>query len=645
MINIKKVIFATLFLTSVLVSNVKADVQVGDVYEVKNASELNNNTYSISMYDSAENIGENIDKNIDEDAKEKFKLMEDYNVIIPKTDANYEVALAYSDGSFTFVGTADTLEEAKEMIENIVMQMSEESIIPSVISSNGQVVYATNSMGRIWKHINGVPDTTINNISYVYSTAERAEQRYSAFTYINHGYVDDVPIIEDRGTVAKIQVSGYQGWVNKNSSSSDYDLVVVPINQVKDPSCYLVKNGYLYHYITKNMTSSTVTGSSLRVGPAPDYLREGKDYYSYDGIYFYEGNTIQEGLNKLISDLKNNVSTNALNKDNPYYNYYKYIPFRTRTNYTSTELNEFINANTSANSKLRGLGEVLIECQNKYGVNALLTLAVAINESSWGTSYYAQNYNNLFGIGAVDFAPDGAYQFQTPGDSVREFAKNFISSGYVNPDDYRYYGGYLGDKSLGANVKYASDPFWGEKAAQHVFTAELNMSNWNLSNLKDYNGYQLAIYTGANQVISKTGSLLYNINSTVSGFGGYSGNVVALVYEEENSNGKYEIFPEVNSPINGNGYSSYNGIYDWNARAYINSSNIQLINKTESSFIPGYKKEDVNKDDVIDIQDISELSLKYNISKDNNIFLNRLDINLDGIIDIFDMVYVSKYLN
>lgn len=645
MINFKKVIFATLFLTSVFGSTAKADVQVGDVYEVKTASELNNTAYSISMYDSDENIGENIDKNIDEDAKEKLELMKDYNIIIPKTNANYEVALAYSDGSFTFVGTADTLEEAKEMIENIVLPMSEESIIPSVISSNGQVVYATNSMGRIWKHINGVPDTTINNISYVYSTAERAEQRYSAFTYVNHGYVDDVPIVEDRGTVAKIQVSGYQGWVNKDSSSSDYDLIVVPINQVKDPSCYLVKNGYLYHYITKNMTSSTVTGSSLRVGPAPDYLKEGKDYYSYDGIYFYEGNTIEEGLNKLISDLKNNVSANAVNKDNPYYNYYKYIPFRTRTNYTSTELNEFINANTSANSKLRGLGEVLIECQNKYGVNALLTLAVAINESSWGASYYAQNYNNLFGIGAVDFAPDGAYQFQTPGDSVREFAKNFISSGYSNPDDYRYYGGYLGDKSLGANVKYASDPFWGEKAAQHVFTAELNMSNWNLNDLKDYNGYQLAIYTGANQVISKTGSLLYNVNSTVSGFGAYPGNVIALVYEEKNSSGKYEIFPEVINPINGNGYSSYDGVYNWNSRAYISSNNVKLINKTKSSFIPGYKKEDVNKDDTIDIQDISELALKYNISKDNNIFLSRLDVNLDGIIDIFDMVYVSKYIN
>lgn len=640
MFNIKKVFLMSIIFSCIFgVVKVKAEVNIGEKYEAVKISDMG---YSFYNFIDEENIDE---KYVDEDVIEKLKSMEDYSLLITKTDSNYELALAYSDGSFTFLDTADTLEEAKEKLESIAIPQSEDTIIPSIISKDGQVVYATNSMGRVWKHINHVPDTTINNISYIYSSAERVGNENLAYTYINHGYIDDVPIIEDRGTVAKIQVNGYEGWINKDDTADDYDLVVVPINQVKDPSCYLVKNGYLYHYITRNMTSSTITGNSLRLGPAPDYLEEGKDYYSYDGIYFYEGNTIEEGLNKLITDLKNNAKDNSLNKDNPYYNYYKYLPFRTRTNYTSDELNKFIAENTSEESKLRGIGEALIECQNTYGVNALLALGVSMNESSKGDSYYAQNYNNLFGIGAIDFAPDGALKFETPSDSVREFTKNYISSGYSNPDDYRYYGGYLGNKALGANVKYASDPFWGEKAAQYVFSIELYLSNGDLNNLKDYNGYQLAMYSGENQVISKSGNLLYNINPTVSGFGGYSGNVVALVYEEENSNGKYEVFPEVNSPINGNGYSSYDGIYDWNARAYINSSNAKLINKAESSFIPGYKKEDVNKDDVIDIEDISELALKYNISKDNNIFLSRLDINLDGIIDIFDMVYVSKYLS
>ena len=47
----------------------------------------------------------------------------------------------------------------------------------------------------------------------------------------------------------------------------------------------------------------------------------------------------------------------------------------------------------------------------------------------------------------------------------------------------------------------------------------------------------------------------------------------------------------------------------------------------------------------MDIQDISEVALKYNVSRDSNLFINRFDLNLDGIIDIFIMVYVSKYMN
>lgn len=64
----------------------------------------------------------------------------------------------------------------------------------------------------------------------------------------------------------------------------------------------------------------------------------------------------------------------------------------------------------------------------------------------------------------------------TPADSVREFTRNYISRGYSDPSDWTYFGGYLGNKQLGANVKYASDPFWGEKAAQHAFAIDYELS-------------------------------------------------------------------------------------------------------------------------------------------------------------------------
>ena len=38
--------------------------------------------------------------------------------------------------------------------------------------------------------------------------------------------------------------------------------------------------------------------------------------------------------------------------------------------------------------------------------------------------------------------------------------------GYTDPvDDWRYMGSHVGNKGSGMNVRYASDPFWGEKIA------------------------------------------------------------------------------------------------------------------------------------------------------------------------------------
>lgn len=40
-----------------------------------------------------------------------------------------------------------------------------------------------------------------------------------------------------------------------------------------------------------------------------------------------------------------------------------------------------------------------------------------------------------------------------------------MNKGYLSPSDWRYNGDYFGDKGSGLNVQYASDPYWGEKAA------------------------------------------------------------------------------------------------------------------------------------------------------------------------------------
>ena len=61
-------------------------------------------------------------------------------------------------------------------------------------------------------------------------------------------------------------------------------------------------------------------------------MTKGKEYYSYDGHYFYEN------YNTMITDYKNNVRTNSVNPSTPYYNYFQYLPMRSKTNYTAQEL-------------------------------------------------------------------------------------------------------------------------------------------------------------------------------------------------------------------------------------------------------------------------------------------------------------------
>ncbi|WP_411169817.1 glucosaminidase domain-containing protein [Clostridium sp. MB05] len=605
-------------------AEIKGKPVEGEVYEEVRVKEMMpyNNKRSINISEEKLEI------------KEKMAEMSNYKMLQPKTESNYEIALAYSDGSYKYMKDTNDFENALVEVNELEKAYNDNTVIPAIINNDGQVIYSTNSMGRIWNHRNGEAlqgDTVVTNIFLDSSLT-------NAYTYINQVSIDDVPIIEDAGKSAKIQVSGYKGWINKDSASGNYDLVVVPINQVTNPSCYYVSNGFLYHYISYNMTDLNDTnGHQIIIGKAPDFLVPGVEYYSYDGIYFYSGNSRVDGLNKLVTDLKNSTNSNAVNYDKPHYNYYGYLPFRTKSNYTAEELNSFINSNTVDYSKLRGIGQALIDGQDKYGVNPVLALGVAINESKWGESPIAQEKNNLFGIKAVDSNPgESASAFATPGDSVLEFCKNYISSGYADPNDWRYYGGYLGNKALGANVKYASDPYWGEKAAQHVFTVDYELSGKNLNNLRDYDGYQIGLLTGGNDVLNSKGELLYNINPTVSGYGGYAGNLVALKFNYKNNLGRYQIFADRTTNIN---EGTYGGNYDWNENGFINSNNVKLVNNPKNSFISGYSKEDVNKDGEIDIEDISVAALNYNKTTD---FYPQIDINEDGIIDLFDIVYISK---
>lgn len=551
--------------------------------------------------------------------QQSFLNMQDTEKLEKKTDADYEIALAHEDGTYSFIGSAENFEEAMDKVETIEEEVLNEVVadpmstasksfkvqalgeinkssyssidvnnviasyvsseanngaVPVILNSTGNVVYSTKSMGRILKHIDGKIYPYFDKNTDLYSDASLTK----VFNYINQGYVDDVPIIEDKGTSAKILVSGYTGWINKNEGSGNYDMIVVPLNQVTNPSYYISENGVLKHFITSDLKGTPGFGTTITIGKAPSYLKNGVRYLSYDGHYFYNGTNIEQGLDKLIGDLQKNTHGNAVNANNPYYNYFNYLPFRSKTNYTSAQLDSFINAKTEANSKLRGTGAAFIAAQNKYGVNALLALGVAINESNWGRSSIAQSKNNIFGLNAIDSNPgQAADSFAKVADSINDFAKNYISRGYADPADWRYYGGFLGNKAHGANIKYASDPYWGEKASQYAFLADYHLSGNNLNNLQDNDYYQLAIYTSANTVKSSNGTLLYKVIDNYNEYAAYVGTPVIINSKNGSS---YEIYPERNTPVNNGGYANkYHGNYNFEDKGYISVNGVQFINE------------------------------------------------------------------
>lgn len=492
-----------------------------------------------------------------------------------KSKDKYEIAISEKNGDFKFVSSAKSYDEGISKLKSAKAKSDE---IKCLINENGKIIYADKALGRIVKYINGQVDNTRNNITNIYEDSNLK----NAFTYVNHGYIDDVPIIEDKGNVAKIKVAGYKGWVNKNVNSKDYDLVIVPLNQATNPSYYYVQGGILKHFISSNLVSKKKEGYSIELGKAPNFLKENKNYYSYDGLYFYDS------LEKLINDEKNNTNKLSLNYNSPYYSYFQNLSFRSKTSYTVTELNRFISENTKSESKLRGTGQAFINAQNKYGVNAALMLGVAINESGYGMSKISQEKNNIFGINAVDSKPgQAANKFSTVADCINEFAKNYISSGYADIKDWRYFGAVLGNKTLGANVKYASDPYWGEKGSQFAFKIDYYLSGKSLSKLRDNDFYQLAIPTTQNKVTDRSGNLIYKVlNQSISSEGDIGAPIIINSKELITIGGKKE-WLEINPDVNAN--VSKDGIYEWNSKGFINKNGIKYINTSKKKSNPEIK--------------------------------------------------------
>lgn len=387
-----------------------------------------------------------------------------------------------------------------------------------------------------------------------YTNCENGQQGY-----INGYSMSDGAFLGYENGKVKFKAAGVTGLVEPS------EVGIIDYDSAKTVSCYKTSNGGLYHYVANIITNSDSYYSINYVGNPPNYLSNNTTYYSYDGHYFYTS------YNKMIDDYKNGVYSNSINSNNPYYNYFQYLPARSKTSLTASQFDQYTNQMVSS-GKLLNIGSSLISNQNTYGVNALIMYANAALESGWGQSQIAINRNNLFGHGAVDSNPYyGANGYASVDDCIKYHAKMFISEGYCDPKDYsgRYYGSHLGDKESGINVKYASDPYWGEKIAHICWSVQngLDVNEVNKYTLGIANG-NVAFYTNPDS------NLLFNS-------GNFSSYPIILLSK---SNGYYNVQSDPTLNENRTSITQDKGEYNFDRYyAFINANSVYALNSVTNS--------------------------------------------------------------
>ena len=262
----------------------------------------------------------------------------------------------------------------------------------------------------------------ISDIAAYYKVKPITANVYSAsgekLSYISQGSIVAIDGAEAKDGRLPVKISGLSGYMNKS------DLVAVSSDSDFIPH-YASDGNYLYHELSPY--------ASIRVAPHSSSMAIGKKYYSADGINF-ENFTVENPF--LFRDL------------------------RKPSNYTAEELDKVYSLMNIKGSRLAGKGAIFKEAEKRYQVNALYLIAHSALESSWGRSQIAKDKNNFFGIAAYDTTPyDSAKSFDDVDKGILGAAK-WIRENYI--DNGRT---YLGNKSSGMNVLYASDPYWGEKIA------------------------------------------------------------------------------------------------------------------------------------------------------------------------------------
>ena len=534
----------------------------------------------------------------------------------------YEVAYINDDGSFStescysdFVSAKNRM---KELGGDVVVRHDSSYSYTKIIAMNSGIAYSYPRDGatlNIYQNVNNhsiyYKQTYVARhfeLNYLDTERYLGDGRGMIETNINgfHGftdleYVDLVPSKFIRNGIA-ITLGGNNPYTNEGT------FTFVPKQNYYERRTSGNYSEIVYHiYRGFPANGYEPVSEAIVIGPAPSDMNEGVKYYSYDGVNFYSD-----------SDFKNKSFT--------YYNYYQFLPLRSKTNISADIFNSYISKYD--NSVMRGTGQTFIDAQNKYGINALLLFAMAAHESANGTSGYATKRNNLFGWNAVDADPNQATSFSSVAACVNEQAGVNLR-GFVDITDGRFFSSSLGNKGSGLNVKYASDPYWGMEIASIAYQID-KLSKDKNGTLSDYNYYSLSLINkfdipvkqdasdGSKTLYTTQYGPHYQEGFIVIDLGtqGSFTKVQSTNPIDENGNIKTHRTPITTGNLNPISYGEYD--FDRSV-AYINSEYLTVINKKNENT---YDKPD---------KDLSLMQKINNLSVENNV------IHIDGLAFIKGM--------
>lgn len=113
---------------------------------------------------------------------------------------------------------------------------------------------------------------------------------------------------------------------------------------------------------------------------------------------------------------------------------------------------------------LEDCSDYFIECEEKYGVNAIGVMAIAVHESAWGTSRRAQEDHNLTGY--------GVYSDSAEGINAPSKEENLLMTAKLLKESYLTRSGshYKGTSLMAVNESYCTSGDWAINVTTHAYT-------------------------------------------------------------------------------------------------------------------------------------------------------------------------------